>query len=201
MKLIVQVAESSMVAAFLKAELDSDRFADELKQAMAKLGISEEIVANPSLKNEQETQLRTRLLGDYRGYKQNREIFTDFPDSMSWYDAELTREEIGDLRYVDYSYWNELTDHTHLVRDAVENIRQGKVVFNVSNERFHALSAKIENGEHDFERIILWGEDKDSPLTILEGHLRATAFGLAGDKAPELIPAIVGLKVPALLDT
>ena len=92
-----------------------------------------------------------------------------------------------------YSYWNELTDHTHRVKDAVTNIRKDKIVFNVSHDRFNIVAEDIRQGKHNFEPMIVWGDSKDSTLTILEGHLRATAFGLAGGTAPETIKVIVGL--------
>lgn len=193
MKLHAQISESKMVAIFLKAEYQSERFSAELKEVMQKLSLDDKIITNPNTEDEHENQLRAQALGDYRGYKQNREIFSDFPDDLTWYDAELEREEIGELKYVDYSYWNELTDHTHLVKDAVKNIQKGKIVFDVPNDRFLAVAEKIKEGEHDFEPIILWGKDEHSSLTILEGHLRATAFELAGEKAPNVIPAIIGL--------
>lgn len=194
MKLLEQVTEPAMVAAFLKAEYQSERFSDDLKLSMQKLGVKDTIITQPDLTDEHENRLRTQLLGDYRGYKQNKKIFKGFPDNLTWYRAEITRNEIGNLRYVDYSYWNELTDNTHLVKSAVKNIEAGKIVFNVSNDRFLAVAEKIRQGEHDFEPMILWGENEYSPLTILEGHLRATAFGLAGSKSPEIIEVIVGLK-------
>lgn len=118
----------------------------------------------------------------------------NFPDDLKWFKAEISREEIGNLRYVDYSYWIELTDHTHLVKDAVKNIQNGKVVVEVSNDRFLEVAEQIRQGNVDFEPMILWGKDEHSPLIILEGHLRATAFGLADKKAPKMVRAIVGLQ-------
>lgn len=194
MNLLEQIPESAMVAAFLKAELRSARFSDVQKAAMKRFNISEQIIANPNLEDEQENQLRAQVLGDYRGYKHNREIFEGFPHDLTWHKAALTRDEVGNLRYVDYSYWNELTDNTHLVKDAVKNIQQGKVVFDIPNDRFLEVAEEIRQGAFDFEPMILTGKDEHSPLTILEGHLRATAFGLAGEAAPESIHVIVGLR-------
>jgi hypothetical protein len=37
-------------------------------------------------------------------------------------------------------------------------------------------------------------QDNHLPLTILEGHVRATAVALAGEHGPETIRAIVGLR-------
>jgi hypothetical protein len=199
MKLLKKIPEAAMVAAFLKAEFSSTRFSHELKQAMKKLGVAEKVVAEPNLENETDNKLRARVLGEYRGYGQNREMFQDVPDNLKWYEAELKREEIGDLHYVDYSYWNELTNHTHCVKDAIANIQKGKIVFNVSNDKFWAVSQLIRQAKHDFEPMILWGDSKGSTLEVLEGHLRATAFGLAGDEAPETIKVIVGLRQPSVV--
>jgi hypothetical protein len=195
MKLLTQVPESAMVAAFLKAELTSVRFSDELRKVILSLGIAKSVVANPNIENEEQNKLRAQLLGDYRGYKQNSKIFENFPDDLKWFKAEISREELGNLQYVDYSYWNELTDHTHKVKDAVKNIQKGKIVFEVSNDRFLEVAEQIRQGDTDFEPMILWGKDENSPLTILEGHLRATAFGLAGEKAPATLAVIAGFKV------
>lgn len=199
MKLLNKIPEAAMVAAFLKAEFSSVRFGNELKEAMGMLGTTEGLVSDPNIEDEAENELRARVLGEYRGYRQNRKIFKGFPDNLTWYEAELTRAEIGDLHYVDYSYWNELTDHTHRVKDAVANINKGKVVFNVNHDRFWAVTEDIRQGKHDFEPMIVWGDSQDSTLTILEGHLRATAYGLAGAKAPAIIKVIIGLREPKFL--
>ena len=194
MKLLKEIPEAAMVAAFLKAELTSARFSKELKNAMRSLDVDEATIAKPNILDEHDNELRAKVLGAYRGYRQDREIFKDFPGDLTWHDAEISRDEIRALQYVDYSYWNELTDHTHLVKDAVANIQKGKIVFNVSNDRFLAVANAISESRYEFESIIVWGKDIGSSLTILEGHLRATAFGLAGNKAPEVIKVIMGLE-------
>jgi hypothetical protein len=193
MKLLRKVPEAAMVAAFLKAEYSSPRFSGDLKKTMRSFGAEEAVITQPDITDMRENELRAQVLGAYRGYQQGREMFDGIPDNLTWHEAELTRQEIGNLRYVDYSYWNELTDNTHLVKDGVKNIQSGKTVFGVPHDRFWAVTERILRGDHDFEPIILWGQDSGSPLEILEGHLRATAFGLAGDKAPRVIQVLVGL--------
>jgi hypothetical protein len=201
MKLLKKVPETAMVAAFLKAEFYSPRFSGDLKKSMQLLNVEEPVITDPDITDVHQNELRAKVLGAYRGYRQNREMFDGVPSDLTWYDAEITRQELGNLYYVDYSYWNELTDNTHLVRDGVKNIQQGKIVFGVPNDRFWAAAEEILSGEHAFEPIILWGKDRDSALEILEGHLRATAFGLAGDKAPAVIKVLVGLSArPAWSD-
>ena len=54
------------------------------------------------------------------------------------------------------------------------------------------MAALLKNGSNTFEPIIVWATDRDALLEILEGHLRATAYALAGKQAPQAISAIVG---------
>jgi hypothetical protein len=163
---------------------------------MRSFSVRDAVITDPDITDMNENELRAQVLGAYRGYQHDREMFDGVPSDLAWYEAEITRQEIGSLRYVDYSYWNDLTDNTHLVKDGVKNIQKGKIVFDVPNDRFWAVTELILRGEYDFEPIILWGQSRDSPLEILEGHLRATAFGLAGDKAPASINVLVGLINP-----
>lgn len=122
MELLKRVSEDAMVAAFLKEELHSTRFSDELRKAMRRHGVSETQITKPDITNEQDNAQLTKVLGEYRGYQQHREMFTDIPDKLAWYVAEISRNEIGNLQYVDYSYWNELTDQSYLVSYGVANI-------------------------------------------------------------------------------
>ncbi len=198
MRLLDRVPESHMVAAFLKAEYSSERFADDLKRAMHTCHIEDAtLITEPHLDDTWENQQRAAILGCYRGYGQNREMFADVPEQMTWYRAELTPDDVARLRYVDYSYWNELTNHTHLVKDAISNIQRGNMVYDVSNDRFWAVAKSIEQHGYTFEPLILTAEDEQAPLTVLEGHLRATGIGLAGQRAPAVIPAIVGYATTA----
>lgn len=199
-RLLKAIPEANMVAAYLKAEISSHRFGPDIRQSMLSCGVSEPIVTHPNTRDPQQNALRAQVLGAYRGYRQNREMFEGVPHDLTWYEAELTGPDVGNLRYVDYSYWNELTDNTHIVGVGVENIKNGKVVFGVPNNRFFALAEEIRRGRHDFGPVILWGQDIASPLEILEGHLRATAIALAGEEAPAAIEAIIGLvKTPESL--
>jgi hypothetical protein len=198
MKLLQRISEADMVAAFLKGELQSPRFSSQLKKAMQLLGATEGQIACPDTTNTDDNELRAKILGEYRGYGHDRWLFGGVPHNLNWYQAELMRDEIGALRYVDYGYWNELSGHTHLVKDGVANIQEGKIVFDVPNDGFLTVASAICQGKHDFEPIILWGKTIDS-LEILEGHLRATAFGLAGDKAPTTLPAIIGIVDPHIV--
>ena len=180
-----------MVARFLEAELPSPRFRPALLKVMDQLGVSEELILKPDLKDKEQNLLRDKLLGAVRGWKKGEMLFHNFPDSVDWYAIELSPSELEWFKYINHSYWRELSDDSWLVSDAAENIRKGKEVSEESNQPFLDIAAKIESGK-DFPEIILVAEDEDATPVILEGHLRATAYVLARKK-PKTIKAILGI--------
>ena len=192
-ELIGTVGVDTMIAEYLRAEIDSPRFGFEVRRTLDELCLNEALVRQPDIANPKENAARAAVLGRWRGYGHDRDMFAGVPIDLIWFQASLTREDIGALRCVDYSYWNELTGGSRLVRDAVRRVRSGVVVFNVSNHRFVELAADISEGRAAFGPLIVWGRVANGPLELIEGHLRATALGLAGSAASDCVPAIVGL--------
>ncbi len=64
---------------------------------------AESVITYPDITDGRENELRAQVLGAYRGYQQDREMFDGVPGNLIWHEAEITRPELGDLRYVDYS--------------------------------------------------------------------------------------------------
>ncbi len=194
MNLIEPVSEDAMVAVFLKSEYDSAKCSPDLKRSMKELQIEDsDLITSPDVSNESDNRVRAMLLGDYRGYRQDWQIFTGFPNNISWFTGEIEAQEIEDLHYVGYKYWDELSNNTHIVRDAVSNIRSGRTACGISNDGLTALADHIVEHGYTFEPLILTKTDGDGHIAILEGHHRATALGLAGKRCPLAIPIIVGL--------
>jgi hypothetical protein len=126
-----------MVACFLLGELTSDRLGPALRQALAAAGLTEQVLVHADLTDDDENHVRTRLLGVTRGYGQDRELFDGgFPTEVTWVWAEPDPTELAAVRYVDYSYWNELSGGSRLPADAAVRIRAGERAFGVSNGRF-----------------------------------------------------------------
>lgn len=169
-----------MIAQFLSGEYRSKRFSDDIKASMEKLGVPEQVITNPDIENDRENALRRRVLGDFRGYGENRELFENFPRITDW---RLCRFEQGDLErvlYIDYSYWNELSDGTRSPLSAAENIRQGKMVYGVPNDGFIAAAEYLKNGGK-LPRTILITADLER-FVIVEGHQRLTTYAMLPDK-------------------
>lgn len=186
------VTEDEVVAEFLKGEVDSERFSEELLKACEALEVNKNTIINPDISNRGENELRHKVLAKYRGWRENRALFTDFPEKVQWMLVQLTIDELLDVYYVDYSYWNDLSKGTRLVSAGVKSVREGVEVFNISNDGFWKVATNIEAGLK-LPRLILF-EKNVQKLQLLEGHLRATAYGLA-KKRPDNIEVFIGRAV------
>lgn len=185
MRLLRASSFEDMIALYLRAEL-TGRFGGEIKALLERESANRSVIESPDTANAADNTLRRRILAGYRAY-----VFDDLPEQVQWYRAELTREDVAKVRYIDYSYWNELSRHTRLPSVAVEAIRSGKEVFGVSNEGFLQAAQALRAGAR-FPELILVGESPDSPLTVLEGHVRLTAYLLAPEHLPEALPVLIG---------
>src|SRR5213078_2077147 len=98
------------------------------------------ILRTPDWHNADENMQRRTLLGVYRGYGRSADYFSGFPSDVRWERVLLTREELEQVRYIDYDYWVELSGGTRLAVDGAKNARAGKVVFRVSSDGLVSLA-------------------------------------------------------------
>lgn len=179
MRIVRESSEDEMIACFLQGELTSDRFGAGLRAALGAAGLSERLLTDANLSDEVENRARRGLLRETRGYGQDRDVFDEnFPTSVRWVRAELDQAELARVRYIEDSYWNELSGGSRLPVDAARRIRDGVRVFGVSNRRFIDAARAVARGNR-FPPLILAGERFDD-LVCLEGHVRLTGFALAG---------------------
>lgn len=178
MRILGAISEDEMVACFLRGELTSRRFGADIRSQLVALGQPDRLLAHPDLADVDANAARRAVLAATRGYGENRELFHDFPADVSWVSAVLSADELARVRYMDYSYWAELSGGSRLPADAARRIRAGLRAFDVPNDRFETAARAIAAGER-FSPLILVGEGLDE-LVCLEGHLRLTGHALAG---------------------
>lgn len=191
MRILGESSEDEMIACFLQGELTSHRFGPGLHAALNAADLPTRLVTDADLGNEDENRARRELLAVTRGYGQGRDVFDEsFPASSSvrWVRAELEPAELARVRYIDYSYWNELSGGSRLPADAAQRIRAGVSVFGVSNQRFLDAADAVARGER-FGPLILAGQRLDD-LVCVEGHLRLTGYALAG--FPVTVECLIG---------
>jgi len=187
-RVVSDSGEDEMVACFLLGELTSRRFGAGIRKALAAVGESERLLTDADLADPAANRARRDLLGATRGYGENRDVFEDFPARVRWIRAVLTPDELARVRYIEYSYWNELSGGSRLPGDAAKRILAGVRVFGVSNRRFVSAARAVRRGE-SFSPLILAGRRRDR-LVCLEGHLRLTGYALAG--FPVEVECLVG---------
>lgn len=181
-------SEAEMVACFLRGELSSDRFGPAIRDALVASGQSEELLTRPDLGDASANRARRAVLAATRGYGENRELFEGFPARVRWISAVLTRAEVSRVRYMDYSYWIELSGGSRLPVDAASRIRAGRRAFGVPNQGALDMADAVARGD-PFPALILVGRRRDQ-LVCLEGHLRLTAHALAG--FPFAVECLIG---------
>ncbi len=190
MKILRESSENEMILEFLKAESISERFSQKLKEAMEKLGFEEELITKADLQSELQNVQRKKLLGVFRGYGEGRELFERFPTRFTeWSLCSFSASDLENIRYIDYSYWNELSAGTGKPLAAAETIRKGIRIFDVSNARFLRAAEYIEGGG-SFPKPFFITTDYES-FVIVEGHLRMTAYALV-PKYFDKVEVIVG---------
>ena len=182
-----------MVAVFLRGELTSERFAAAVRDALVALKQPEELVTDPDLADARANRARHAVLAKTRGYGEDRELFEFFPAHVKWVWAQIQPKELAAVRYIEYSYWNELSGGSRLAVDAARRIDKGVRPFGVSNARFRAAADAVRDGVR-FAPLILAGPHRND-LVCLEGNLRLTAYALAG--FPTQLECLIGTS-PAL---
>ena len=190
MKIGKQISSDVMVAEFLRAEIDSDRFGDGVKKVLVDKGYSEELITK-SIYNQEDNEKRRSVLAECRGYCENKNIFENFPDDVRWFEGTINVEDLDSIKYIYWDWWLELTSGTRLIKDAVRNINGGKEVGELEVKRFAQILARIKEGK-EISRPIIVAKDKDSQMVILEGHARLTAYGLDRTVFPEEMSVIFG---------
>lgn len=181
-----------IVAEFLKAEYTSEIFGDRLRQALEKFNADGKLITEPDLMNTADNELRKKILGMHRGYGNDEKLFSGFPEDIVWYKAKFTVDQLKQVRYIDdHEYWSEISGGTRLATDAVKNILAGKLVYNESNQKFFTAAEAIKKGTV-FPRMILVAKDENSPIVVLEGHHRLTAYLLAAEFVRQPIEVFIG---------
>jgi hypothetical protein len=112
-----------MVLVFLQAERHSPRhYSEYLEPILVANGLSTDIIERPNLADAGENQLRSAILGAYRGYRQGHSLFAGFPSDATWRRLAVSIEEIGTFRYARCKPWTDLSEGSLIVRDGAANL-------------------------------------------------------------------------------
>ena len=176
MKVVKESNENEVVLNFLIGELQSTRFNIKLKKTLKDLKTTEQIITKANLNSQKENDLRKEILGKFRGYNKNLGLFENFPYIQSYNLCEFSSEDLKNIYYMNYSYWNELSNNTHSPIEAAKNIEHNIEVYNVSNQPFIDGKNILEKNKTFLPMILLTHDYKS--FVVLEGHSRITIYAL-----------------------
>jgi len=188
-----RVAEAEVILAFLRGEVNSKRFGDAARHAIVSEG-GLELIWNPDLESEGQNRAREQALSQYRGWR-NSELFGDFPRDVEWHHGVLEPEELERIRFIDYSYWNELSGGSRRPRDVRKTIAAGTLpewLAELGTDWCFEFAEQLA-ATGTTEDLIVMGTPDTSDLIVLEGHARLTAIFVGGLQGTMTVQAYLGL--------
>jgi len=186
-------SEDEMIALFVGGELTSDRFGPTIGDLLQSRGIDPQVVASPDLADARHRAQRREVLAEYRGYGTDAgQYLSGFPTrGVRWAWVGLSPDELGSARYINWSYWLELSGGSRGPGDAAERIRAGIEPYGVSNAALLAMAERVAAGEV-FAPLILAQAHESGGLVVVEGHARLTAYALELRRLPREIEVLLG---------
>ena len=175
---IIKIRESNeaeVILEFLKGEINSNRFSENLNGVLKELNLDERIITCADLNNKEENIRRLEIMHKFRGYP-NEDMFNNFPRITRWELSKFDSLDLNNCYFIDYDYWNELSNNTSLPKEAAKNVLKGVEVYDVSNEQYIAAKKYLENGG-EFPPVITITSNGKKYL-IIERNLRMTAYAL-----------------------
>lgn len=185
MKIIRNSSEDEMLLEYLKSEINSKRFGERLKKTLNELNISKDILLNGNLENKYENEQRKTIMEKFRGYP-TEDIFERFPKELKWFYVQFEEGDIDKIFYLNWEYWNEISNSTSKPTVASKNIYNGVEIYGVSNEPYFKGLKYLENN-NKFNPIIAITCNGER-FVLIEGHSRMTVYGMK----PELFVGTFG---------
>jgi len=170
MRILRPATEDEVLAAFVRAERDSPRYGEQVRELL-----------------ERQRGDERSVLAAYRWWGLDEGLFGGFPSEVEWSRAALTPDEVLDILYIDWDWWLTLSGGSRRPHDAAERMRAGLVP-----------GARIEEDDEQIARAtptnpeLIAVRAPASYLVLLEGHVRLTAYALFPEYLPEELELFLG---------
>jgi hypothetical protein len=172
-------SEDDVVLAFLRAEIDSPKWGPNYSNALRELNLDRvSLVDAADLEDARACGVRKDLLGRVRGFGRDVALFTGFPKDTTWRRVKVEPSDFQRLKCISKDErWSKLTGGTRLIRRAARNFED----YPELADRVRVAIQRIEQRLPIAELIMV--ETGSGELVLVEGHTRATAYAVLGDRS------------------
>jgi hypothetical protein len=189
-RIVRPASEAEVVAAFLRAEIESARWHDQLRGILLADGVDEAVLSHPDVEDAAANAYRAQVLERHRGWLHRIGLFEGLPHDLEWTLVALTPDEVLAMRYIAWDWWLEISDGTRDPSVAADRIRRG-LVPGADLDEDRALAERLRSRTPPPELIAVARPDL-AKLVVLEGHVRLTAYALFHEVLPDELEAFVG---------
>lgn len=191
MRILGESPETDVVAAFLRGEMESERWGERLRSMLAADGVERRVLARPDTSDAEQNAYRLDLLDRHRGWVRREGLFDGFPQRIDWFRAALSPDEVLAIRYINWDWWLEVSGGTRLAPTAAEQIRSGRI--EGANAEWHEpIAGRLRSDRPPPELIAISPPDLRT-LVLVEGHVRLTAFALYPEYLPHELEIFLGV--------
>jgi hypothetical protein len=190
MRIVRTASEAEVIATFLRAELDSPRYGEQLLALLREDGVNASVLSRPNIADAGESRYRETLLDRHRGWLRRDGLFDGLPERIDWWRAALAAEEVLAIRYINWDWWLRLSGGTRQPLDAAERIRHNSIA-GVTAESHEPIAATLASSTRPPELIAVAPPDH-SRLVLVEGHVRLTAYALYPEYLPDELEMFLG---------
>jgi hypothetical protein len=178
-------SEDEVVLAFLRAEVDPQKWGQDNERMLRDLGFDRvSLIDVTDLADARVGGIRKAVLGAVRGYDRDEALFTGFPRATTWRRVQVEPSDFHRLKCISKDErWSKLTAGTRLIQQAARNL-----------DAYPELAVRVRGAIRRIEQRLSVGElimveTNSSDLILVEGHTRATAYAVLSDRA---FPAFIG---------
>jgi hypothetical protein len=191
MRLLRPISEDEVVAVFLRTEIESPRWREQIEEILARDGRDAAVIRRPDLSDPAANTYRRHLLEGYRAYEQRDGLFGRFPRDVEWHRASLTPGELLDILFIDWDWWLTVSGGSRRPRDAARLIASGAIA-GASGPGHEPIAVALRTDSPPPELIAVTTPAK-SKLVLLEGHVRLTAYALYPEYLPAELEILLGV--------
>jgi hypothetical protein len=138
----------------------------------------------------QSPRFREDVLAGRRGWRVGDGLFDGLPTDLEWQRLALTPDEVLDIRYIHWHWWQKISGATRSPREAARRIRAG-LVPGADPEWHRPIAERLRSDDPPPELIVI--AKPRGPLVLLEGHIRLTAYALWPEYLPDELEILLGV--------